>query len=201
MYWPTTGGSAWHYRENHGCCPCWLLTEFWQARTGQSHGPVLYTYMKFPPPTTALTFSVLSTYGPQAYCCSYVQCIVLLLYWPLAQANGAPWHSVHSKELLLLAAHHYAVITTHNCTVISVHCTEHIQHTSLLLAATITTHDIVSGSFLALHAVLHPDLCRRFYNAHSERSCSAMAEWMMLEADLWNVDSLSSAFLLGLRAG
>ena len=49
---------------------------------------------------------------------------------------------------------------------------------------------ILSDNFLAFHAVLHPGLHRRLYNTHCECSCSAMA---MLEANLWNVDSLSSA--------
>ena len=35
--------------------------------------------------------------------------------------------------------------------------------------------------------------CCTGYNTHAERFCSAMAEWVMFEADLWNGDSLSRA--------
>ena len=34
--------------------------------------------------------------------------------------------------------------------------------------------------------------CTILYAVYAERSCEAIAEWVMFEADLWSVDSLSS---------
>ena len=36
-------------------------------------------------------------------------------------------------------------------------------------------------------------------NTHAERFCSAMAEWVMFETDLWNGDSLSHAYFFRFR--
>ena len=39
--------------------------------------------------------------------------------------------------------------------------------------------------------------CCAVCNMHAERSCEAMAAWVMFEADLWNVNSLSSTNFFG----
>ena len=46
-----------------------------------------------------------------------------------------------------------------------------------------------TGDSTKLYAVR---ACCTVCNVHAERSCEAMAEWVMFEADLRNVDSLSS---------
>ena len=51
-----------------------------------------------------------------------------------------------------------------------------------------------TGGHTKLHAVR---ACCTVCNTHGERSCQAIAEWVMFEADLWNVDSLSRANFFG----
>ena len=53
-----------------------------------------------------------------------------------------------------------------------------------------------TGCSTKLYAVRE---CCTVCNTHAERSCSAMAEWMMFKVDIWNDDSLSRAnfFRLG----
>ena len=94
---------------------------------------------------------------------------------PFAQANAPPHTNIASIEPLVYCRQYHPPL----------------EHTP--------SHDIRDWELFALYAVhvLHPTLHRRLYNTrtHCGQSCSAMAEWVMLEAGLaeCRYDSLRSA--------
>ena len=70
-----------------------------------------------------------------------------------------------------------------------------------------TEYANVAGSHNNMQSIEHCTGCRTqlfvvracctVYNTHAERSCKAMAEWLMFEADVWNGDSLSRVIFFG----